>query len=210
MATRNGQDFSRRTFTLWRFLASLAWLTAHLLRVARVHVGRRGAPPALREAIWLAVTEVNGCRYCAYVHESMASGSGLSEEEVHLLLSTGDPRAMESLASIPPPEARLVAWSKAWAYARGTGGAPPPLPAETPLRGQDLDALLRTVEFGNLSGNTLDSLLHRLAHPRRLLQPLGLASDLVVGLLVALLGWPALVAAALRRLARPRRPSSST
>lgn len=208
MAATHAHDFSRRTFSLWRFLASIGWITAHLIRVARVHAGSRVSTPALREAIWLAVTEVNGCRYCAYVHESMADGSGLSEAEVHLLLSTGDPRALESVATLSPAERRLVAWSKAWADARGTGTTAPPLHRDAPLRGPDLDALLRTVELGNLSGNTLDSLLHRFGHPRRLLQPLGLASDLVVGLLVSLFGWPALAAAGLRRLSRPRRSAS--
>lgn len=202
MSTHDAHDFPRRTFSLWRFWASLAWIVAHLPRVARVHSGSRVSTLALREAIWLAVTEVNGCRYCAYVHASMASGSGLTDPEVQLLLSTGDPRAVASVASLSPAEQHLVAWSKTWADARRTHAAPPPLGEDAPLRGQDLDGLLRTVEFGNLSGNTLDSLLHRVRHPRRLLQPLGLASDLVVGLLVALFGWPAVVAAALRRLTR--------
>lgn len=34
----------------------------------------------------LAVTQVNGCRYCSYVHARMALQAGLSEQEIRTVL----------------------------------------------------------------------------------------------------------------------------
>ncbi len=43
--------------------------------------------PAFRERLMLAVTAVNGCRYCSYFHTGEALKSGLSQEEISRLLS---------------------------------------------------------------------------------------------------------------------------
>ncbi|MBT8343761.1 MAG: carboxymuconolactone decarboxylase family protein [Sulfurovum sp.] len=52
--------------------------------------------------ILLAVTQVNGCRYCSYLHTKHALESGMSEEEIKALLSgeVGDINDDESVALI--------------------------------------------------------------------------------------------------------------
>lgn len=52
--------------------------------------------------ILLAVTQVNGCRYCSYLHTKHALESGMSEEEIKELLAgeVGDIRDEESVALI--------------------------------------------------------------------------------------------------------------
>ena len=52
--------------------------------------------------ILLAVTQVNGCRYCSYLHTKHALESGMSEEEITSLLAgeVGDINDEESVALI--------------------------------------------------------------------------------------------------------------
>lgn len=52
--------------------------------------------------ILLAVTQVNGCRYCSYLHTKHALESGMSEEEIKSLLAgeVGDIDNAESVALI--------------------------------------------------------------------------------------------------------------
>ena len=42
--------------------------------------------PDFRERLMLAVTAVNGCRYCSYAHTRAALKGGLSREEISGLL----------------------------------------------------------------------------------------------------------------------------
>lgn len=205
-----GRAFTRRTLSFGALLLSLGRLLWRGPRLLALHLSSRRLRPPLREAIWLAVTEVNGCRFCAYIHEGMAGVSGLSRADVDLLLASSDPA---SLAGLSAPEAEAVAYAKLWAESSGRppAGTGDGVAAAFGPRGfADLHALLTLVDFANRSGNTLDSLLHRFAHPARLLAPWGALNDLLVGLLVALFGWPALVAGALARFRARRRHAGET
>ena len=201
-------DFRRRVHTLLGFLVALARLLWNSPTILAIHFTRRRLRPPWRETLWLAVSEVNGCRFCTYVHEGMAGSAGLSPDDIVLLLTSTadpDPHAKQILQE---HERLAVAYAKIWAETRGA----PPVGLQDQLRAAvseremtDLHALLAIIDFANRAGNTLDSLLHRLGHPRLLLQPWGLLNDLLVGLLVALFGWPALLAGALQRRRNRRR-----
>ncbi len=39
-------------------------------------------PAAFRERLMMVVTEVNGCRYCSYMHARLALSAGASQEEL--------------------------------------------------------------------------------------------------------------------------------
>lgn len=55
---------------------------------------------AFNEKIMLAVTQVNGCRFCSYVHTKNAIDAGASEEEINAMLNgeLGEMDSDESLA----------------------------------------------------------------------------------------------------------------
>ena len=65
----------------------------------------------LKERIMLAVTEVNGCALCSYVHTKLALKAGLNDEAIKELLQ-GD------LEGIPKEEALAVLFAKDYAYNR--------------------------------------------------------------------------------------------
>ena len=194
-----GVEFSRRTMTLMGMAARLVRVLLEAPRLLALHLSAERMGSRLRESLWLAVTEVNGCRWCAYIHEGMAGASGMAPEDIQLLLSSED---LKRLTMLTEDQQATLAYARAWAE---RDGDPP-----TGMRGQvqqrlgestsrDLHALLLLIDFSNRSGNTLDSLLQRLRHPRRLLNIRGTINDLAVGLPVALFGWPALVAGAVPR-----------
>lgn len=64
------------------------------------------------ERIMLAVTEVNGCEVCSYVHTKIALENGMSKEEVHSILSG-------SSKTIPEEELTAVLFAQHYADSRG-------------------------------------------------------------------------------------------
>lgn len=207
-SSRFGSGFGRRTMTLAGMLVRLWRLLRLGPRLLRLHLPATGMGRRLQESLWLAVTEVNGCRWCAYVHSGMAGASGMAPEDIELLLSAEDPAGLEMLSA---DEQATLAYARAWA--EQDGNPPPGMRNQARDRlgadgDRDLHALLAMIDFANRCGNTLDSLLHRLGHPRRLLELRGALNDLLVGLLVALLGWPAVVAGAVMQWQARRRRRS--
>ncbi len=113
---------------------------------------------AFRERIMLAVTQVNGCRYCSYYHTKLALETGMKPEEIAALLN-GD------LGDVPLEE--LVAILFAQHYAESQADPDPAsrqqlvetYGAET---SRDILALIRMIMIGNIYGNSFDALQQRL------------------------------------------------
>lgn len=119
----------------------------------------RGLDPAFRERLFLAVTQVNGCRYCSYFHAQQALLHGVTDEEMRGL---GD----GLLDRCPPNELTALCYAQHWAE---SDSHPDP---ETRARlletyGEEtvarIDLALRMIRIGNLTGNLFDYLLFRLS-----------------------------------------------
>jgi len=84
---RNGLEFRKRRYTsLGNFLADFLFPVRYGFRLREAE--RRGLlSPALRERLMMAVTAVNECRYCSYVHAREALKTGIAPDEVRRLLS---------------------------------------------------------------------------------------------------------------------------
>ena len=154
--------FSRRTFGSFRgFLRDLWFQLVHLPALARA--GRCEAiPPAFRERLLLAVTAVNGCRYCSWGHARAALAAGVPHRETELLL-----RGVVDLDR--PDEVPALYFAQHWAE---TNGAPDP-EAEATLvatygeeTSRHIETFLRAIRFGNLFGNSVDRVLHLLSFGR--------------------------------------------
>ena len=114
---------------------------------------------AFRERIMLAVTEVNGCRYCQYAHAKMALEAGLSEEEIRSL-------SQGSFHNCPDKEVPALLYAQHWAE---MNGKPDQETRQTVLSIFDEEQLesmefaMRMIRMGNLLGNTWDYILFRLS-----------------------------------------------
>ena len=121
----------------------------------------RGGPlsDAFRERIMLAVTEVNGCRYCQYAHAKMALDAGLSQEEIKAL-SSG------SFHNCPDQEVPALLYAQHWAEQNGH----PDMDTRQKILNiydkttvESMELAMRMIRMGNLLGNTWDYVLFRIS-----------------------------------------------
>ena len=118
--------------------------------------------PAFRERLMLAVTAVNGCRYCSYFHAQEALKSGLSESEVRAMLDG-------TVDNAPAEELPALLYAQHWAEnnANPDAGIRQKLDETYGLqRAAAIDVVLRMIRVGNLLGNTTDYWLYRLSFGR--------------------------------------------
>jgi AhpD family alkylhydroperoxidase len=181
--TREGH-FSKRIYTPRSLLQDFRDILNHFHEF-RSAVRSRRIDQAFAEKIMLAVTAVSGCRYCSYGHARMALASGVSPEEVDLLLGG-------EVGHASPEEAPALFFAQHYAE---SGGHPDPEMVQKLVqtygqeRARDILAHVRMITLGNLSGNTFDALLSRLGG--RPAEGSSLGSELAtLGLLV--LGTPLL------------------
>lgn len=107
----------------------------------------------------LAVTSVEGCRYCSYFHSKLALKGGISQEEIQSILS-GD------FDDCPEDEAMAIFYSQHWAESNAR-----PDPEATiklreiydPEKVEAIHLMLRMIRLGNLLGNTWDYFLYRIS-----------------------------------------------
>jgi len=116
-----------------------------------------------QERLMMAVTAVNGCRYCNYYHTRVALRMGFEPKEVKNLLAG-------EIDNPDPDEVKALLYAQHWAESNGK--------PDSDLRDQIIDyyghnrsaiieTILRMIRFGNLSGNTFDYLLFWISGGRR-------------------------------------------
>jgi AhpD family alkylhydroperoxidase len=178
--------FPRRTADPALLLPWLVELARTAPDLLRSYLPGGPIDPRTREQVILAVTEVNGCRYCAWIHGSWADYLGSLE----------DPAEVQDA---------LLAHARACAEA-GTPLDPGPLRAVLPpevLGG--LRATVAQIEVANLVGNTVDGLLAR-ATRRRPLDPARAVAELATVAVALPVAVPMLAVGGAMRLVRSLAP----
>ena len=110
------------------------------------------------ERIMMAVTEVNGCRYCSYFHAQVAHKAGIDVEEIDRTLAGNFKDA---------PGEELAALYFAQHYAE-SGGKPRPEAVQRmydtygDVMTRDILAYIRAIMIGNAWGNMFDALRLRI------------------------------------------------
>jgi len=113
---------------------------------------------SFRESVNLAISQVNGCKLCSFVHAKNALKSGMSKEEVDLLLNGGLENA---------PKDQLEALLFAQHYADTKGNPDPKLEQKLlktygKEKTNDIMASILMMNLTNLHGNTIEALVLRL------------------------------------------------
>jgi len=148
---------SKRTYTPKTFMADIAWMLNHLDDVRAAHRSGR-VDKAFAERIMLAVTNVNGCRYCDYFHARQALAIGIDESELQQLYAG-------EFGHLPEGQAVAIAFAQHFAEQKGK---PDPLAWQRlqtfygPDTARDITAYIHMITMGNLLGNGADALLFRL------------------------------------------------
>ncbi|MBN1669152.1 MAG: carboxymuconolactone decarboxylase family protein [Anaerolineales bacterium] len=113
---------------------------------------------AFRERLMLAVTQVNGCRYCSYFHAREALKAGISNDELQALLSG------ELSQQVPEQEITALLYAQHWAE---SNAQPDPATRQRLIdtygqeRSAAIEIILRMIRMGNLLGNLWDYLLYK-------------------------------------------------
>ena len=189
--------FEKRIYTVAEFRRALDDVFAHLPDMRAAMRGGR-VNKSFAERIMLAVTQVNGCRYCHYGHAKAALAAGITETEIRDLFEG-------ELDKVPPTQ--VVALTFAQHYAE-TEGYPDPAAWQRvvdtygPESARDIMAYIRMITMGNLLGNTFDALLYRLT-----LRPTAPGSSLVQEASVILGSLVLVPATFIRHKLRPAPPS---
>ena len=114
---------------------------------------------AFQERLMLAVTEVNGYRYCAYAHARLALAAGMTRSDIDAL-------AKGNLHGSPPEQIPALQYAQHWAEKDGN---PDPAMRQLVLEtyGQEkteaMELFMRMIRVGNLLGNTWDYIMYRVS-----------------------------------------------
>ena len=107
----------------------------------------------------LAVTSVEGCRYCSYFHSKLALKGGVSQGEISKLLSG-------EVDDCPEDEIIAVLYAQHWAESNACPDKEADERLEEtygPEKAEAINLMLRMIRLGNLLGNTWDYLLYRMS-----------------------------------------------
>jgi len=143
---RDGHDLVAEFGALWR----------HPERLAPI-VNGNGLDRHFAERLMLAVTGVNGCRYCKQAHAWKAMRDGMPSQEVAALLDG-------ELPEVSANEAPALAFAQHYA---DTGGLPEGAVFERLVSTYGAESTaqilthIRIITLCNLAGNTFDALLSR-------------------------------------------------
>lgn len=162
--TQNRKSRKRTFRNVGHAIGDLSQLLRRPREMVRMAKGGSELSPALREKIMLAVTSVNRCRYCSFVHSRLARREGLTIEEVDALLD-GKLESEEGEERKNPEEREILLYARHWAE---TEGHP-----DDEVRGrmvetfgkrrtESFETAIRAIMFGNYFGNGFDTLLDKL------------------------------------------------
>jgi AhpD family alkylhydroperoxidase len=183
---RDRDPFDRRTADPAVLLPWMAELARNVPGLVRSYLPGGPIDPRTREQVILAVTEVNGCRYCAWIHGSWADYLGELDDPAE---------AQEALLTY----ARASADAGHPLDTAALAGALPPGVVAT------LRATVAQIEVANLVGNTVDGLLAR-ATRRRPLDPAKAAVELATVAIALPIAIPMLAVGGLFRAVRAAAP----
>ncbi len=151
--------FNKRTYRNIKELFSDLWFPIRNRKRLKEVTNKGLISPAFRERLMLAVTAVDGCRYCSYFHAKQALKSGLTPEEISRLLS-------RDVDNCPVEDAVAVIYAQHWAES----DAHPDPEAVRKLhqtygveKTEFIHLMLRMIRLGNLLGNSWDYLLYRIS-----------------------------------------------
>lgn len=155
--------FPKRYYQSW----SVFWRDISFLLSNRDRIKAAMASPkinwAFRERLMLAVTKVNGCRYCRTFHVGQAKQAGISIDEITEYLKGNIPD------SVPEEQKLAVCYAQHWAE---TDRQPDPdyVTQVLDTYGEEgyhaISMALRMIWMGNLLGNTADFVLYKISFGR--------------------------------------------
>lgn len=156
------KKFSRRTYkSISEFTADLKFLFKNHKKIRAIEQGKI-MDEEFKERLMLAVTQVNDCRYCSYYHTRLALKANISIQELEDLLDG-------SVKSSPQKERIALLFAQHWAEQKGDVEQEfkqKMIDTYGEKKTELIDIIIRTINFGNLMGNTFDYFLYKISFKR--------------------------------------------
>src|SRR6056297_2284569 len=153
------EKFSKRTYnSISEFINDIKFIFKNRSKIKALDNGQL-INKEFQERLMLAVTAVNGCRYCTYYHTKLALENGVTTEELDTLLNG-------SVDSSPSEEKLALLYAQHWADQAGKPDQEFKEKINETYGNQKAEVInlaIRTINFGNLMGNTFDYLLYKLS-----------------------------------------------
>ena len=153
------EKFKKRTFKGPKeFIKELKFIIKNRNQIKKLEAGEL-IDAKLRQRLMMAVTEVNGCRYCSYYHSKLALKAGISPEELDSLLAG-------ELKDCPEEELLALVYAQHWTEKKGQPDKEMTEKVKNQYGEQKSEIIqlaLKMINFGNLSGNSFDYLLYKLS-----------------------------------------------
>jgi len=151
--------FSKRTYnSISEFINDIKFILKNRSKIKALDNGQL-INKEFQERLMLAVTAVNGCRYCSYYHTKIALEVGISSQELAQLLDG-------SLMNSPEEEKIALLYAQHWAEQSGYPEQDFIKKLAKTYEKKQVDAInlaIRTINFGNLMGNTFDYFLYKIS-----------------------------------------------
>ena len=150
---------SKKTFEgCGQFFKESSYLSRNPCGIMRAMTGR-SIDPAFRERLMMAVTQVNGCSYCSWVHTRTGLRSGLDNDELKGLCDG-------IVDDCPSDQAVATVYAQHWA---DSDGDPDPVAVKRledtygPDMSETIHLVLRMIRWGNFVGNSFENFLCRIS-----------------------------------------------
>mgnify|MGYP006279026227 CR=1 FL=1 len=151
--------FKKRTFkSLGEFIEELKFIIKNREHIKKLEAGEL-IDDEFRQRLMMAVTEVNGCRYCSYYHSKLALKAGISQEELDSLLSG-------ELKDCPEDQILALIYAQHWTEKKGQPEQEMKDNVKSEYGAEKFAAInlaVRMINFGNLSGNSFDYFLYKIS-----------------------------------------------
>mgnify|MGYP006279585137 CR=1 FL=1 len=152
------KKFNKRTYNnISEFIDDIKFFIKNRDKIKKLHKEQL-LNKDFQERLMVAVTGVNDCRYCTYYHTRLALETGITSEEIDNLLEG-------TFEDSPDNEKIALLYAQHWADQNGS----PDMDYKEELiecygleKSQLINLTIRTINFGNLMGNTLDYFLYKL------------------------------------------------
>jgi len=153
------ENFKKRTFSSFgEFINELKFIFKNRDRIKKLEEGEI-IDDEFRQRLMMAVTEVNGCRYCSYYHSKLALKAGISQKELDSLLSG-------ELNDCPEDQILALVYAQHWTENKGQPDQEMIDEVRNEYGAEEFAAInlaVRMIHFGNLSGNSFDYFLYKLS-----------------------------------------------
>ena len=152
------KKFNKRTYqNITQFLSDIKFLFKNRKTIKQINKGEL-INKSFQERLMLAVTGVNNCRYCTYYHSRLALDAGITSEELAEILEG-------TVDNSPKEEQLALLYAQHWADQKGNPGQDfkdELINNYGAKKAEIIETAIKTINFGNLMGNTFDYFLYKI------------------------------------------------